>query len=183
VTTTRATLIGRLADHRDGAAWSDFFDLYAPFIFRIARGEGLSIADAEDIRDGVLESVVQKIHAFEYRPETGRFRDWLRTIVRGKIIDLRRRQALRKSVAASDLPQPIGDDAWEKKWREETLRFAVDRVRRELPAPDRNLLDDLLSTGFSAGELAKRHGRDVDQVYKLKARALRRMREIVGESE
>lgn len=51
MTTTRATLLARLKNRSDAEAWSQFQKLYAPLLYRYARGRGLSREDAEDVRD------------------------------------------------------------------------------------------------------------------------------------
>jgi hypothetical protein len=43
---TRASLLVRLRDARDGAAWTGFVDLYAPLVYGYARKVGLQDADA-----------------------------------------------------------------------------------------------------------------------------------------
>ena len=49
--TTRTTLLSRLKTRSDAAAWSEFHRIYAPLLYRYARGRGLSRADAEEVRD------------------------------------------------------------------------------------------------------------------------------------
>ena len=46
---TRATLIQRLKNWQDQASWQDFFDIYSPLIYGVARKRGLTISEAEDV--------------------------------------------------------------------------------------------------------------------------------------
>lgn len=39
---TRASLLLRIRDHRDGAAWMDFVAIYEPVIYRLARSRLLA---------------------------------------------------------------------------------------------------------------------------------------------
>ena len=51
---TRASLILRLQDADDVAAWEEFVGIYSPVIFRVAAGRGFQSA-ADQVRDSVAE--------------------------------------------------------------------------------------------------------------------------------
>jgi RNA polymerase sigma-70 factor (ECF subfamily) len=68
---THASLILRLHDRANQQAWCEFVEIYQPLIYRLARYKGLQHADAED----------------------GRFRTWLQTIARNRIVNALSRQA------------------------------------------------------------------------------------------
>src|SRR5688500_7177705 len=89
---TRASLLLRLRDPQDGDAWRLFADTYAPLVYRHCRRQGLQEADAADVAQEVLTQVARSIGTFEYRPERGRFRDWLGAVVRSKLARFRQRQ-------------------------------------------------------------------------------------------
>ncbi len=80
---TRPSLLARVRDVRDADAWQTFVTLYAPLVYRYVRQRGLQDADAADLTQDVMSAVARSIRTFEYRPERGRFRDWLRTIAHG----------------------------------------------------------------------------------------------------
>ena len=61
VPATRASLLVRLRDPRDGGAWSQFVDLYAPLVFGYARKHGLQHADTTDLTQEVLLAVAVAI--------------------------------------------------------------------------------------------------------------------------
>lgn len=93
---TRPSLLLRLRDARDAQAWQTFVDVYGPLVFGHCRRRGLQHPDAQDVTQKVFAQVVQAIRSFEYRPEIGRFRDWLGTVVRHEIfrfLKTRERQA------------------------------------------------------------------------------------------
>ena len=46
---TRSSVIRAVSDTGNQAAWQRLFDLYAGFIFSIARSKGLSEDDADDV--------------------------------------------------------------------------------------------------------------------------------------
>ena len=63
MTITRKTLLERVRDSSDHEAWTEFYELYAPLIYRYARGRGLPSHDAEEIRDTLKDkekSLIEK---------------------------------------------------------------------------------------------------------------------------
>ena len=58
---TRASLLLRLADRADEAAWQEFAKIYTPVVYRLALRRGLQHADAEDLSQQVLASVAKAI--------------------------------------------------------------------------------------------------------------------------
>jgi RNA polymerase sigma factor (sigma-70 family) len=86
---TRASLLVRLRDRQDEAAWRDFVDLYTPVVYGYARKQGLQAADAADLSQEVLGAVVGSVNRLDYDPRRGAFRNWLFTIVRRKLSNWR----------------------------------------------------------------------------------------------
>ena len=103
---TRPSLLLRLRDAADAASWQTFAETYAPLIYRHCRRHGLQDADAADVTQEVLDQVVRSIRTFEYRPERGRFRDWLGTVTRHKLARFHRRQG-RAAVGAGGRGDPL----------------------------------------------------------------------------
>ena len=66
--TTRLTLLVRLRDAGDAAAWAEFVDLYAPLLYGLARRHGLQDADAADLTQDVLRAVVSAVPRLDYDP-------------------------------------------------------------------------------------------------------------------
>src|SRR6476620_9269186 len=87
---TRASLLVRLRDRHDQAAWTEFVELYAPVVYGYARKQGLQDADAADLCQEVLRAVAGAVGRLEYDPQRGSFRNWLFTIVRNKLSNWRR---------------------------------------------------------------------------------------------
>jgi RNA polymerase sigma-70 factor (ECF subfamily) len=76
---TRLTLLHRLRQPNDPAAWRDFVQSYAPKIQAWCHRWGLQPADAEDVAQNVLLQMARQMQSFEYRPG-GSFRKWLKTV-------------------------------------------------------------------------------------------------------
>ncbi len=75
-----------------------FVSLYEPFVLRFARRSGLQDADARELVQDVLVSVVQAVGRWQVDPERARFRTWLFRIARNRLLDVlaqRERQKIR----------------------------------------------------------------------------------------
>ena len=186
--TTRNTLLERVRDAGDSAAWEEFFALYAPLLEGYAGALGLPRADAEEIRDQCLAVVVERVPTFRYDRAKGSFKGWLHHIARGKVLDALRRSGVRRAreerPPTADLLELADerdgpDRTWELQWRAEHLRYALSEVRRSKEGPDRDLIDLLLEDGLDAAEIGARVGLNPNQVYKLRSRLVREVRAVL----
>src|SRR2546423_3530273 len=89
---TSTTLLRRLSDAQDSAAWGAFVQRYRERIIAWCRHWGLQEADAEDVSQSLLLAMPAKMRNFRYDPAKGRFRGWLRTVVRRAAADFSRGQ-------------------------------------------------------------------------------------------
>ena len=80
---TPASLLERLRQPADPAAWSRFVELYTPLLYGWARRVGLPEQDAADLVQDVFVQLVRKLPDFTYdRHKT--FRGWLRAVTLNK---------------------------------------------------------------------------------------------------
>lgn len=84
---TRETLLARLEDQSDRDAWDQFSALYAPVIYRLARGRGMQDADAQDLTQHVLITVARAIPRCQSNSDGTRFRRWLRRVTKNATIN------------------------------------------------------------------------------------------------
>ena len=68
---TRHSLLIRVRDPADHAAWREFVEIYRPVILWLAQHKGLQAADAEDIAQEVLVTVAKAVEQWEHDPEAG----------------------------------------------------------------------------------------------------------------
>lgn len=111
---TRASLILRLRDADDVAAWDEFAGIYGPVIYRVALSRGFQAADAENLVQEVFLAVANSISNWLAREDRGRFRAWLLRIARNEAVNMLTARATRK----------LGRDG-----------SAAEKILAEMPAP------------------------------------------------
>src|SRR5262245_3957916 len=95
MTITPISLLDRLRQPADQAAWARFVDLYSPLVFSWARQTGLQPADAADLVQEVFTLLLVKMPEFVHKQD-GSFRAWLKTVTLNKWRERCRRAAARR---------------------------------------------------------------------------------------
>jgi RNA polymerase sigma factor (sigma-70 family) len=184
---TRASLLARLRDPRDGEAWGEFVDLYAPLVYGYARKQGLQDADAADLSQEVLRAVAGAVGRLEYDPRRGAFRNWLFTVVRRKLANWRAAQANRaRGTGATSTgrllercPQPDGTRAaWEAEWERGQFAWACEQVRRAVTSATWQAFWRTAVEGQPGKRVAADLGLSVAAVYLARSRVLARLKEL-----
>jgi RNA polymerase sigma-70 factor (ECF subfamily) len=182
---TRPSLLVRIRDAADDGAWRTFVQTYAPLLYRWCRRQGLQDADAADVSQEALLQVARGIRTFEYQPQRGRFRDWLGTVLRRRLIRFWEQQG-RRAVTGAELEQAgehPGEAAagpeWDAEFNAQLLRVALERVRPELEASTWQVFELTWLDGRPAAEAAERAGLSLPAVYAAKHRVLKRLEEEV----
>jgi RNA polymerase sigma-70 factor, ECF subfamily len=133
---TRATLLLRL--RRDGTArelaWQEFYELYQPIITGFARRLGASPQESDELPQDVMQAFFRVVPEFNYDPDKGSFRGYLKTCVCNKLRDLRRRRiaaglAGGSGGTAPELDEIAAETVWNDVWETEKLHRALNRVR------------------------------------------------------
>jgi RNA polymerase sigma-70 factor (ECF subfamily) len=189
---TRASLLLRLRDARDGEAWREFVDLYAPLVYGYARKQGLQDADAADLCQDVLTAVAGAVGRLEYDPRRGAFRNWLFTAVRRKLSNWRAVQANR-TCASGDrathqvLEQhPAPDEmerAWEAEWERHLAAWACEQARPQVSAATWQAFWRTAVEGQPGKRVADDLGLSLAAVYHARSRVLARLKDLVRSAQ
>lgn len=182
---TRPSLLFRIRNDRDEAAWSLFLDTYAPVVYRYCRRRGLQDSDAADVTQEVMTQIARSVSGFDYQPERGRFRDWLGVIVRNKLTDHLRsaRRPLRRATEKIDDPDAYAgagtDPEWAEEFNAQLYRAALERIRVHFEAASWRAFELTWIEGRSAADAARTLRVPVDSIYVSKSRVLKRLREEI----
>ncbi len=189
---TRASLILRLPSTADAAAWREFVALYEPFVYRFARRSGFQDADARELVQNVLLSVVKAVERWESDPRRARFRTWLFKIARNQFLDLlakkRRRAIAGGTTAMLELleGQPASDEVARHlalEHRRELFRWAAARVKRTVKATTWEAFWITSVEGRSVDDAARALQLSAGSVYLARSRVLARLRAEVRQLE
>ena len=88
---TRVTLIGNIKEN-DEEAWREFCVFYWDVITGWARRMGCSDAVAKDVFQETIVSLMRQLPKFDYDLKKGRFRAFLKTIVKRRVYDIYRKE-------------------------------------------------------------------------------------------
>ncbi len=190
---TRASLLLRLRDPRDNAAWSEFAVVYEPLVYRLAQHRGCQDADAREIVQEVFLTVSRAIDRFDPHA-TGSFRGWLSKIARHATIDRFRRLAAERVVTGESgggvpleqLPDSAAGaeaqliEEFERGRREQLFRWASAEARRRTGEVNWLAFWRTTVEGHSVEQVAAELQLTPSAVYVARCRILRRIRELVA---
>jgi RNA polymerase sigma factor (sigma-70 family) len=184
---TRASLLARLGDPEDRAAWAQFVDLYGRLIYGFARKHSLQDADAADLTQEVLVAVSQAMPRWRYDRRKGTFRGWLFGVTRHKLARfLKRRQAQPQGsgdtemrLRLEDEPDPQMEADWEKEFQQQLFRLAAAQVQEHFAPKTWQAFWQTAVEGKSAAAVATSLGMSPGAVYVARSRVLARLSEQI----
>ena len=182
---TNATLLGRLRQFPpDQGAWAQFADRYGRKIYGWCQQWNLQEADAEDVTQGVLLKLAEKMRAFEYDPSRS-FRAWLKTVTRHAWLDsgVTRKAAvaaggsqalelLQAVEAREDLVERLGEE-----FDRELFDEAMARVRHRVTPRTWEAFERTALKGESGAEAAQAVGMKVATVFVAKSKVQKMLQE------
>lgn len=184
--TTQPSLLSRVRDGSNNAAWREFDTKYRDLILRYCRAKGLQAADAEDARQIAMIILAKSLRNFEYQPSKGRFRGYLGMVVRSAISrqfakpDAHAR-ALDTAILESAKADDDGhiDELWEQEWVSHHYRLAMRTMRQTHESKSVQMFDRLLE-GRSVDEVAAEFETTSQAVHKVKQRFRNRLKELIA---
>lgn len=184
--TTQPSLLSRVRDASDDAAWREFDAKYRELILRYSRARGLQPADAEDVRQITMSNLAKSLRTFEYAPDKGRFRNYLGQVVRSAISRHFRRPEIRARALDSGVLATVeaadsgdADELWEQEWVRHHYRLAMETVRKTYEPRSVEMFDRLLAGG-SVDKVAAEFDSTPQAVHKVKQRIRKRLTELIA---
>jgi RNA polymerase sigma factor (sigma-70 family) len=189
---TRASLLVRLRDPQDEAAWTQFVAIYGPLIYGYARKQGLQDADAVDLSQDVLSSVSVAAGRLEYDPKRGTFRNWLFTVVRRKLSNWHRSRKNRPHGSGNpavhrlleQCPEPEQEQAqWDREWEERLYAWACAQVRGQVTEVTWQAFWKTAIDGQPGKQVAAELGLNIAAVYNARSRVTARLKELIQSAQ
>ncbi len=193
---TRSSIISALRDPASQTAWGRFFDTYAGFIYGIARGEGLSEADADETVQNVMLELVRGGAAAHYDKSLGPFRGWLGRLSLWRARNLRLRNlrrenaheaagAAEKAEVAETSVKTIDkelEQAIEDEWMRTVTAAALDRLRAEVSRAHFQAYYASAIEKMDAEAVSRLCGVTPNNLYQIRRRVGARFRVILEET-
>jgi RNA polymerase sigma factor (sigma-70 family) len=186
---TRQSLVLRLRNLGDQAAWSEFVGIYEPLVYQLARRKGLQDADARNLCQEVFQAVAGAIERWDPDPAKGRFRGWLFRITRNLLVnyfaDQRRHPGGTGSTSIHEMleAQPVKDaDAeaeFAAEFQRQAFRWAASQVKHEFTEATWQAFWKTGVENKTVEETASELGLSTGAVYIARSRVLARLRERV----
>ena len=190
---TRASLLARLGDPEDRAAWRQFVELYGSLVYGFARQHGLQDADAADLTQEVFFAVARSAGRWRYDPRHGSFRNWLYGVTRHKLSRFLRRRRVqpvgaggtnaRERLDEQPSPEPDPRESWEQEFRQQLFRLAADEVRDSFAPTTWQAFWQTAVEGKSGADVAANLGMSVGAVYVARSRVLARLTEKIQQMQ
>ena len=183
---TRSSVLAAVKDTGDEAAWARFFDLYAGFVFAIARSKGLSSEDADDIVQGVFSELARKMPTFEYDRAKGKFRSYLLGLINWRVLDKlkadRRESELNETYCKkAKFAASVAAAAFvEREWQNAAYNEALRRLQAEARPDHFAAFVESTVEGIDTETVMRLHGMTRDNIYQIRARFTAKLKTLVA---
>lgn len=187
LSSTQTSLLSRVRDPADQAAWSDFDQKYRELILRYACRRGLQAADANDVAQLVMLQLVKTLPGFTYDPDRGRFRDYLFRVVKNAVWAWQARPRADRGLLATSVFDACAadssagcDDLWEQEWADHHYRLAMETIKATFEPRSVDVFEQLLG-GRTTEQIAAASGMSEQAVHKVKQRIRDRVKELIAQ--
>jgi RNA polymerase sigma-70 factor (ECF subfamily) len=184
---TSQSLLAKARDCSDQSAWRRPTELYQPLIEKWVRPHVTQRADAEDVVQEVLSTLVRDLPQFDHNQRPGAFRAWLRTITAHRLQGYwEKRNALPMTSGGPELraaldqladPSSALSRSWEDEHDRYVTRTLLASIRLEFQPATWRAFELQVIDGQTAAQVASALGMSVNAVLIAKSRVLKRLRE------
>lgn len=190
--TTRKSLLAKVRSG-DEVSWREFYAAYKPLILLCGRDCSLTPDENDELVQQVMTEIFQKDVlskydidkvpdnvVFKHDPARGRFRYFLKKIIRNQAIKIYHKRQMHEPL--EKIPE-ISEAVWESTWNQEWQRYMLTMALTEL----KNKVQEETFLAFEmyalqerpVGEVAAFLGLSVSSVYTAKSRCVSALREIM----
>lgn len=199
--TTRKSLLAKVRGG-DEVSWQEFYAAYKPLILLCGADCGLDRDEKDELVQKVMceifcKDIVGKFDfdnipsdvVFKYDPAKGRFRHYLRKVIRYqalKIIGARRCDESIDDENSSAQFISSNDDwesAWDEEWQKHVLRMAMTELKVRVQPETYVAFEMYAIQNRKVEEVSEFLNLSVSSVYTAKSRCISTLREIIKELE
>jgi RNA polymerase sigma-70 factor, ECF subfamily len=184
---TSKSLLAKARDCTDQAAWRRLTEIYEPLLERWVRPHVAQRADAEDLVQEVMTTLVRELPRFEHNQRPGAFRAWLRTITIHRLHAYWEKRDARTAAAGgpdqnealAQLADPTSalSRAWDDEHDRHVTKILLESIRLEFQPATWRAFERQVQDGKAAAEVAAELGGSANAALIAKSRVLKRLRE------
>ena len=198
--TTRKSLLAKVRAG-DEDSWSEFYAAYKPLILLCGQDCLLTPDENDELVQQVMSELFQKDIVgkydpdqipndivFHYDPSHGRFRHYLRKIIRNQALKIIQK---RKGFVELDNPEKtfaepatdFWDDLWDEEWKRHVLAMALAELKGHVQPETYVAFEMYALQERSVQEVANFLNLSVASVYTAKSRCIAALKEIISKLE
>lgn len=190
---TQHEVIQALKDEKS-MAWDAFFTAYVPLIRLHGKDCGIKDEYLDDLVQDVMISVIKISKKFQYDPCKGRFRDFLKKIIRAKSMDILRRHykkdaPLQHLVGETEeiveamedvslLPGEMLDKDFYDEWKNIFIKNCLKILRNDINIKHYQIYFLLEFQKYSVTEVAKYYNLPRVTIYSIRSRTEKKLSTI-----
>ena len=183
---TRSSVLRAVANTENEAAWQRLFDLYAGFVFSIARSKGLKEEDADDIVQIVFSDLARNLPTLQYDRAKGKFRSYLTGLVHWRVMD-RLRYGKRDAELKANFLEEVraagasADDGFpEREWQAAAMEEALRRMKPDIRPEHYAAFVASAVEGQDTETVMRLYGLSRDNLYQIRTRLTAKLREMTA---
>lgn len=177
---TPVTLLQRIRESRDPAAWDDLVRLLAPLVDHWTRRSLPDRNDRADVAQDVFLELSKRLPAWDYDSSRS-FRAWLRTVTRTKCVDLFRKRGHRQAeYELSQIVSAESPDELEIQERALLTRAALRLLKSQVREDVWDIFRRHVLEEEGAAAVAVVVGVEVNYVYLVRSRLLAKLRALLA---
>ena len=198
--TTRKSLLAKVRAG-DEVSWAEFYAAYKPLILLCGQDCLLTPDENDELVQQVMSEISQKDIVgkydpdhipddivFHYDPSRGRFRHYLRKIIRNQALKIIQK---RKGFVELDNPEKtveeptidVWDEIWDEEWKRHVLAMALTELKGHVQPETYVAFEMYAMQERSVQEVAGFLNMSVASVYTAKSRCVAALKEIISKLE
>ena len=184
---TRPSLIVRLKDRGNDAAWSEFVCVYEPFLMQLVSRQWTPERHVGDVSQQLLIAIAKSVEGWKDDGKGASFRRWLRRVARNVVIKFMTRE--RRQISGSggsdfvDLMEGVGDtcedDDRGRRYDHELIVWAAEQVRHDFHETSWHAFWATQIQDQPIADVASELGVSTGSIYMSRSRILAKIRERI----